>query len=275
MTNIDYANYLREMKMRDNTVRAYVLDINSYHRWFEGIYGVKCTFLRKTDVSAYIEFIKEKTRPGTINRILSSLSKYNEYLINMGIETDSEISKRLTIKSKVDEESISPNDQDIEHFINQAEHSCNERNHAIVMLLAYSGLNISEILNFKLEDIDITNAECISRKNGKTRVIPLHPKAVSALNNYLAVRSSKDCTYLFVSRKGNRLNRTVINRLFNKLGNGITPRQLRNYFVSKAISRGVPLTDIAFVLGNKGISTNWASFVEIDDKQLKLKLETL
>lgn len=65
----------------------------------------------------------------------------------------------------------------------------------------------------------------------------LNNKVIYALEDYLAERKAykeaKDSPYLFVSRKRERLDRTVINRIFRLYSDSITPSQLRKCVIKE------------------------------------------
>lgn len=63
-------------------------------------------------------------------------------------------------------------------------------------------------------------------------------KSVHAIKKYLKERSkqsNRDSKYLFISRKSDRVDRTVINRIFNEYSDEITPHTLRHFFCSYAL----------------------------------------
>src|SRR5262249_56052582 len=88
-------------------------------------------------------------------------------------------------------------------------------------LLSVSGLGLGEACNLEIEDVDLqTNVLTIrNTKFGKTRLIPIHPSSRRLLADYLARRNRRWArrpvsTYVFVSNRGNRLDRGQIHRNF-------------------------------------------------------------
>jgi integrase len=74
-------------------------------------------------------------------------------------------------------------------------------------LIASTGLRISEALNIRLSDVRRDSVLLIRRgEGGKSRLIPLHPTAMDALNAYIASRVILPAVddHLFLSASGVR-----------------------------------------------------------------------
>lgn len=146
--------------------------------------------------------------------------------------------------------------------------SGSKRDYALVALLAYTGLRISEALNVKLEDIDFRTRE-IHVKDGKgekQRTVLLKDNVINALKDYIEnerakYRTASESEYLFVSRKNKRLNRITVNKAISKYCEqesgleGITPHQLRHFFCSHALENGWSLAEVANMAGHSNIHT--------------------
>ena len=91
-------------------------------------------------------------------------------------------------------------------------------------------------------------------KGDKERVVFLNDKIVNAVQEYLSERSS-DSPYLFISRKGGRLDRSAINRVFNDCSDSITPHMLRHFFCTSAEEAGYSTSEIANQAGHSNIHT--------------------
>lgn len=93
----------------------------------------------------------------------------------------------------------------------------------LIGLLAVSGLRIGEAIALDRSDFDPDAGVVTVRRGkfGKSREVPLHPSAVAALADYLALRDeliplAKDPA-LFISRAGTRLGYCNVNRTFHML----------------------------------------------------------
>lgn len=86
-------------------------------------------------------------------------------------------------------------------------------------LQASAGLRISEALALRFGDVTSDGLVIRKTKFGKSRLVPLHPTAVSALDGYLELRrrSSTVSDYIFISPKGGRLPHQTVTKTFLQL----------------------------------------------------------
>ena len=92
------------------------------------------------------------------------------------------------------------------------------RDYAIVTILAYAGLRISECLALRVEDISLPAREIKVRhgKGDKMRVVYFGDKVVNAVREYLRNRPKTGNPYLFPGRGDSHLTRSQVNRIFNE-----------------------------------------------------------
>ena len=77
----------------------------------------------------------------------------------------------------------------------------NERDYVMFMFGIYSGLRISDILNFRVRDVKAKDYIYIQeKKTGKSKRFPIHDELKHILNEY--IEQKKDYEYLFKSREG-------------------------------------------------------------------------
>jgi integrase len=87
-------------------------------------------------------------------------------------------------------------------------------------LIAATGLRISEALDLRLSDILPEDALRIQKtKFGKTRLVPLHPTVIKALNQYLVAQCKLSVTddHVFLSAEGRRIHHSIINKTFRRV----------------------------------------------------------
>jgi len=117
-------------------------------------------------------------------------------------------------------------DQEIEHLLNAAlklppaDGLRRWVYHALLGLLAVSGLRISEAIGLKLEDVDLSQSILTVRgaKLGKSRLVPLHASTRQVLANYKLRRddflAGRSASYFFISQRGNHLDTGDVHRTF-------------------------------------------------------------
>ena len=95
--------------------------------------------------------------------------------------------------------------------------------HGLIGLLSVTGMRLSEALNLKLADVDLDQSVLTIRgaKFGQWRLVPIHPSASAVLADYLTRREQffhhPVSTYVFVSRRGTRLDGGHVHRTFYTL----------------------------------------------------------
>jgi integrase len=99
--------------------------------------------------------------------------------------------------------------------------------HALLGLLAVTGLRISEALGLTLEDVDLRAGVLTVRgtKFGKSRLVPLHASTQQVLAAYTLRRedflAGRRAVSFFISRRGTRLDGATVRRTFYTLSRQI------------------------------------------------------
>lgn len=258
-----YQEFLKQLGKSENTIKSYTYHVNEYIKWFEDTFGSEFKILYRENVLDFFSYLKNvrKQSGQTFNSKHSALMQLNSYLIEASAQYDVVIYKQD--KHKIQKQHISPSkfdDTDIEKFRQWILENESKRDHAIVTLLAYSGMRISEALNIKLESINLTSKEVVIfyGKGNKQRLAILNDKIVNAIRSYLIERKKMKhaaSDYLFISRSSDTLNRTVVNRLFKKHSEIITPKELRHFFCSNALEKEWAVHEVAAQVGHTNINT--------------------
>ncbi len=126
--------------------------------------------------------------------------------------------------------------------------------HCLLGLLSVTGLRISEALDLKLEDVDLTQGLLTIRsaKFGRSRLVPLHPTTRTVLDDYLQRRQQflglRRSDFVFISNRGTRLDGGRVRRAFYTLSrqsglralgsrNGPRLHDFRHRFAVQALTR--------------------------------------
>ena len=142
----------------------------------------------------------------------------------------------------------------------QSEGCAAKRNYAIVTILAYAGLRISESLNIRKSDIclESNQLKVTDGKGEKARIVIINSKIVSAVREYQRA-DQIESEWVFHNSRGEKLNQTTINRVFKLCcpkGVNITPHTLRHFYAMNAVSTGLfTIPEIAGQMGHSSIKT--------------------
>lgn len=261
-----FTKYLREDGKSENTVKGYIQSVSGFLTWFDQSKGVEFKRLHRENVREYVSFLKtvKNAKPKTINTKINALVKFNEFLVETKVQEEMVLTKKDYVKVQQQYASLAKVEfKDVEKFRQMVLDSGNKRNYAIVSLLAYAGLRISEALNLKMTDFNVTSREILvlDGKGSKTRTVFMNDKVKAALQSWLKEREKSGIhnEYVFVSNRNRRLDRTTVNKLFNdyseKLGKEISPHDLRHFFCSHAIKSGLSVHEVANQAGHSNIHT--------------------
>ena len=141
------------------------------------------------------------------------------------------------------------------------------RDRAVLELFYSSGLRLSELVNIKIQDVNINDRTAtIFGKGNKSRVVPIGEYAIKALKNWLAIRNNMEGltienNFIFLSEKAKPLGaRSIQYRLKHwaiKQGipENIHPHLLRHSFASHILQSSQDLRAVQELLGHANIST--------------------
>ena len=258
---IDYLRY--EKKYSENTIASYQNDLKKTYIFFKKDFKD----LSKKDIQNYIQSLSKKESASSVSRTISTLKSFykflqiNRYTKNNPLGT---ISNPKTIKKlpKV----LSEEEVDKLLDIN-LKTNFDYRNKAMLELMYSSGLRVSELINLKVNDIDLKNASVrIFGKGSKERIVPLDDYAIEALDNYIKYHRKSlfkhgENNYLFLNNHGNKMTRQGFFKILQKIAkeknikSELSPHTLRHSFATHLLKHGADLRSIQELLGHSDIST--------------------
>jgi len=124
-----------------------------------------------------------------------------------------------------------------------------ERLKAFVSVLRWTGLRIRDVVQLKRSAVDENYITVRTHKNGKPVQLPVHPEMKDALSK---MRGDE---YLFWSGAGNPKScvgdwQRTLRRLGAIAGVHIHAHRWRHTFATQLLSKGVPVSEVAAILGN-------------------------
>jgi integrase/recombinase XerD len=141
------------------------------------------------------------------------------------------------------------------------------RDCAMLELLYAAGLRVSELINVKMQSVNIEAGFVrVFGKGSKERVVPIGLYAKEKIDNYIKygraiVLKNHTSQYLFVARAGKPMTRQGFWKLLKKYGvkaqiiKAITPHSLRHSFASHLLEGGADLRSVQIMLGHVDISS--------------------
>lgn len=190
-----------------------------------------------------------------VRRILSSFFSWledEEYLIKSPIRRIHKIKTVSSIKETYSDEELE-----------KMRDSCKEqRDLALIDLLASTGMRVGELVLLNRSDIDFNERECkVLGKGNKERIVYFDARTKIHLQGYLEGRVDNE-EALFVSLKSpnHRLTIGGVESRVRILGKRLNiekvhPHKFRRTLATRAIDKGMPIEQLQKLLGHKRIDT--------------------
>lgn len=262
----EFEEYLKTQDFTENTIISYTKDVELFMRWYVDTTGQEFLpeNLTEFDLVEYKSYLLRKNhKPSTVNRSIISLRKFVHFLLDRGL-LNKDISTRLK-QVKDTTRNLSPvvlDKKDIYKFRRTVHQFGKTRDIALVELLLNTGMRISEAINLKLEDIEISERKGkvkIWGKGRSYREVPLNSDARKYLSEYLKKRPYSSTDYVFVTSTGKRLTRNSAYKIIQKYaklaGLCLHPHMLRHFFAQTLIDKGLNIYDVQQLLGHQRIET--------------------
>lgn len=261
--------YLHNVKKTsENTELSYRRDLMKVKSYMEeqGIEDVKK--ITATNLNSYILYLeKSKFSAATISRNIASLKAFYHYMYKEGLvfEDAAEALHAPKIEKKMPE--ILSTEEVVRLLEQPSGDSPKEiRDKAMLELLYATGIRVTELINLKVDDVNLQMGYLMCRDGGRERVIPFGNEAKSALLRYLegtraSMISDPASVYLFANCSGQPMSRQGFWKLIKfyakKAGivADITPHTLRHSFAAHLVENGADLRSVQEMLGHSDIST--------------------
>ena len=263
----NFFDYLsKEKKFSNNTVVAYRKDIETFklfclnHYEISNISKVTYPIIRNW----IINLSEKNLSPSTINRKISSLNKYYDFLLKTQVTKVSPLKnhKRLKVQKKL----IIPFSEDevfkvIDVFSNDFE---GKRNLLIVDTLYSTGIRRDELINIKLNDVFLSeNLIKVLGKRNKERLVPVLSNLNKRIQDYLSLRKevSSNSSCLFITNKGKSIGPSLVYRVvkkyFSKVSTKVktSPHVLRHSFATHMLNNGADINSIKEIMGHSSLAS--------------------
>ena len=263
----NFFDYLsKEKNFSKNTVVAYKNDLETFKLFCLDQYEIKdISIVAYPIIRNWIINLSEKNlSPLTINRKISSLSKYYDFLLKTQVNKVSPLKnhKRLKVQKKL----IIPFSEDevfkvVDVFSKDFE---GKRNLLIVDTLYSTGIRRDELINIKLNNVFL-NEDLIKvlGKRNKERLVPVLSGLNKRIKDYLNFRKKIDSTSsnLFITNRGKSIGPSLVYRVvkkyFSKVSTKVktSPHVLRHSFATHMLNNGADVNSIKEIMGHSSLAS--------------------
>ncbi len=271
----EFLTYIRvEKAYSDNTLAAYQNDLNQFVAFLEAQKGMPIydwkQVTRDTLISYLMHLKQREYASSSVARKLAAVRSFFHFLRREGHITEDptatldspRLRKRLpkTLTKK-----------EVERILAEpakSETPKAQRDRALLELLYATGMRVTELVSLKMNDVNLATGtvRVVHGKRKKERIIPIHRRAVEALETYIKrgrihLAKDPDEQALFVNFQGKPLTRQglwlIIKHYVEEAGitKHVTPHTLRHSFATHLLTGGAKLPDVQKLLGHANVST--------------------
>lgn len=248
-----------------HTLRAYSRSMADFCSWLDAR-GMDLLTVKRPIIDGYRHTMTGLSR-ATVAAKLAALSSFYRYAVSAGaIPAGNPVELVKRPKVDVDHSSTEALTKDQARALLAAARSDSPRSHALVCLLLFTGIRLSEALNASIMDYGHDTGHrtlSVRRKGGKDGKVAVPAPAVEALNAYLGTTGREmvagaagGALPLFTTATGKRWASSEAFRTVQRLARAagiegrISPHSLRHTFATLALDAGATLHDLQDSMGH-------------------------
>ncbi len=268
MKNVDLEEYLKYLKFNknysENTIISYEEDIIEYLEYLNRE-GLSLYTVKYSDIRFLLNYYDSlKLRSTSIRRKISSLKGFYKFLCRKGLANDNPFSY-VTLPKKEKKLPQYLNYNEMMEIFDTIDTSnlLGLRNRLIMEMLYATGIRVSELVNIKINDIDINNHSIVvTGKGDKTRIVFFNNVTEKILSKYLTLsKENRKTDYLILNQHGKKITTRGISMIMKKIIKetsiikNVHPHILRHTFATHLLNNGCDLLTVQELLGHASIST--------------------
>ncbi|MFO1087303.1 MAG: tyrosine recombinase XerC [Reyranellaceae bacterium] len=281
-----------ERRLAGHTLVAYEHDVASFLGFMTTYLGAPPTLhtLAKLKPAEFRAWLTDRAHQGMARtstaRAFSSVRSFFRFLDKRGLANNASIAAIQTPKlPRSVPKALS--ERDMEELLDSAPEQeraawIDLRDTAILLLLYGAGLRIGEALGLTKAMIDGllragNDTLSVTGKGNKTRLVPLLPQALEALQAYrdacpfMAALGPREA--FFLGARGGPLDPAIVQKRVREIRHGlglpdsVTPHALRHSFATHLLGAGGDLRTIQELLGHASLSTT-QRYTDVDSARL-------
>ena len=274
----DFENYLLlEKKYSKNTISSYKNDLEKFTEFFK---NKNLKNLNNNDLKKYIQNLNKAMTAKSVARNISTLKSFYKFLLLEKYIDKTPLGNIVMPKIKKDLPKVL-SEEEVTKLLNfNIKDKFDYRNKAMLELMYSSGLRVSELIDLKVNDIDIeTETVRIFGKGSKERIVPLGEYAMTAIKEYITyyrplLIKKNNSNYLFLSSRGDKMTRQAFFKILRKIAKEqnikteFSPHTLRHSFATHLLKYGADLRSIQELLGHSDVSSTQI-YTHITNERLK------
>ena len=276
----EFIEYMKNEKRKaENTLIAYERDLNAFEKYLAGRGTAGLENCTDNDAISYVlQLSNENKSKPTINRKVSALRMYYEYLIGKGVIKENPFTRIKAVKTdkrQIDYLTI----EEAAKLMNLPDEDVKGlRDKALLEFMYGTGARVTEVVRLRFCDINLRmNFVTLKDVNDESRIVPLGSYASAAMKDYIenaytkmTGREQGDEDFIFVNFRGEPLTRQGIWKILKDygqmmgIGSRMTPQILRDSFAVHILQNGGDLKTLQELMGFEDMSVGIAYLSVID-----------
>ena len=268
--------YLRDQYRRNcrpNTLRLAATSLTLFLSFLRKQGKTHLEQLQRQDIEAFVEHEQDRgLKPNSVRTRLCAVYAFVRFLIEKKIVGYELMERKIKLKLP-DPLPRAMNPQDLSLFLSVID---NIRNRALILLLLRTGMRIGELLNTKVDDVDLRQQKIIIYLSDKTsvgRVVYYSEDAQQALLAWFKIRDSFNDKLFYGQGKESQslcygAARMMFNRYLHKAGlqySDYTLHCLRHTFATDLLNARMPLECVRILLGHTNLEVT-RRYARLSDK---------
>ena len=244
----------KECKRRgysEKTIKSYIYCINRFLEYA----NKPLNKISKKDVRLFLEKLAERNRAGnTMNLYHMAIRFLFEDVLDKRIWIDIKYSK---IPKKIP---IILSKEEIKNLLNVIK---NPKHKLMIQLMYSTGLRVSELINLKINDLEIDKGYGFVRKGkgNKDRMFIIANSLKEDIKKFIGSKKLNEFDYLFTSRRGKKYSTSSPRQIIKKatkiaeINKKISCHTLRHSFATHLIENGYDVSTVQSLLGHNNPNT--------------------
>jgi len=245
------------------TVVAYKCDLGQFATYVAAYYEINTIDLVTHQMirSWIVSMIENQISNRSVNRKIATLKSYYKFLIKEKLVTQNPMGKIIAPKTS-NKLPVFIDQSQMDTLLDKIDFGADfigVRDKLIMEIFYFTGMRLSELINLKRTNIDLTgNSIKVLGKGNKERILPISVQLSNDIEKYLGI--SEPSEWLFYTDKGKKMYPKLVYRVVYSYLSKVTtvnkksPHILRHTFATHMLNNGADLNAIKEFLGHSDLS---------------------
>lgn len=273
--------WMKQAGYSDTTKKEYMREVQHFLAYLK---GKQLHHIKKLTIVSYLVEEKEHVSNGARNRSLAALRCFFKAMLDFDLVTSNPAQEVKKSKVERNRKPIYLEQDQLSLTVNYMHGKYRNRNIAILLLMAYSGLRVGEVHRLNLSHYDEKRGMLtVLGKGRKWNEVPLAPEVNEVMKAVLKERLQpyrKQENAFFISQKGRRLSirqiQKIIGQMFKEMKSEqpqlealkLSCHKLRHSFATLMLRNQIDIRIVKELMGHTSIETTMI-YTHVHDEEKK------